>query len=110
MTEPLSLPEQIQHSATVDELDSPAPDDAHVPERGFPLAEDDLPSREELDLDTCGKLLERALVQLGERLVPLQELGDVVHCFSRVRPRQPRRSPVAAPGALGVIVTTDGCL
>ena len=79
MPEQLPLPQDVQNSVCVGELDLPSANDPHVLQRPFPLAEDGLAGSEELDLDDGRELLQRFLRQRVERLVTGQELDYVVH-------------------------------
>src|SRR5262245_13571791 len=79
MTEQLALAQKVERAAVVDELDGAAADDPNTLRRLLSLLEDDLAVGEELDLDGTGDGIELRLVEIDERLVLAEEVGDVVH-------------------------------
>ena len=79
MAEQLALAEQVQHAAVVHELDRAAADHVHLVLRALALLEDRGPGGEELHLRVRGEAVQLGTVELAERVVLLQELGDVSH-------------------------------
>ncbi len=79
MAEQLTLPQQVQHAALVDQFHGSPPDDPHVLPGLVALAEDRRAGGEELDLRRSRQLLDRLVGHVIERSVPSEELGYVVH-------------------------------
>jgi hypothetical protein len=79
MPEHVALAEQIQHAAVVDERDRTPADHAHLVLRALSLLEDRRPCGEVLHFDARRKAVEGGRVEVTERSVILQEVGDVLH-------------------------------
>jgi hypothetical protein len=79
----------------VDELHRSSPHHTDLFLGPLPLAEDRRAGGEELDLDALGQPLERRGIQLAERVMVLNELGDVVHAHSIIGLRAHRSRNVS---------------
>ena len=95
MAEELALPEDVEHSIVLPQLDRAAPDHPHVLHRPLPPLEDRLAGGKELHLRRAGKVLQRLLGEIREWSVAAQEFDYVVHWRTSVRSVSLR----AAPGA-----------
>jgi hypothetical protein len=97
VAEPLALPEEVEHPPAIDQLHGPAAHDPHVAHPGLALPEDHLAGGERLDVDPSGEPLQRALVELAERLVIAQEADDLVHWAQCRAARSRRATGVSQP-------------
>ncbi len=109
VAEHLTLPEQIDGPAAVDQLHGASPDDPDAALRELALRDDRRSGGEELHLGLGGERVEVLLVEPAERVPPPQELGDVVH--ARLSRRWPRRPPrrSAGSGSPGPGPSPRGC-
>lgn len=85
MAERLSLAQEVEHPALIQQLDGPGPNHVKEPGRLARLLEDHRTGREELDLDRPGDPLELLEGKGVERRVPGEERLDLHHGVSHCR-------------------------